>query len=59
MMQNYHLPKIGDHPQERCRDCAEKQRAPGYGNSIQCKLHSCFVRHSHRCDQWHKPGSLF
>ena len=58
-MSNYHLPKIGEHQRERCRDCAEKQRAPGYGNGAQCKLHGVFVRHSHRCDHWHKPGSLF
>jgi hypothetical protein len=56
---NYRLPAFREHSKERCRDCAEKQRAGGIGNAIKCKILAREVRHSHRCDLWHKPGSLF
>ena len=56
---NYGIPKINVHQRERCRDCAEKKRTDGYGISIECKLLGMFVRHSHRCESWHPPGSLF
>lgn len=57
---NYRSPQIGEHHNERCRDCAEKILSSNrVGNNIECKLHQVQVRHSNRCDQWHKPGTLF
>lgn len=58
-MAHYRLPALHDYPKERCRDCQEQRRASVYGNSIGCNLHQVpFVRHSHRCDAWHKRGTL-
>jgi hypothetical protein len=54
---NYHLPSTN--PSERCRDCQEAFKPVGYGNTIGCRLHNVqFVRYSHRCDAWHKRGTL-
>jgi len=56
---NYRIPRLHEHVEERCRDCAEKTRAPEkIGNNIECRLHRMFVRHSHHCDHFHKPGTL-
>lgn len=57
---NYRLPGMFEHTKECCRDCAERRKSPGYGNRIGCALHDVnFVRHSHRCDNFHKKGTLF
>lgn len=57
---NYHMPKLFTFSNERCRDCAEKQRiVGGIGYRLRCKLHQATIRPAYRCDHWHKPGSLF
>lgn len=57
---NYRFPPFGESVDERCRDCAEKMRSHNpIGNAIECKAHLVEVRHSHRCEQWHRPGTLF
>ena len=57
---NYRSPELREHPDERCRDCAEKIKSrDANGNNIECAVHQVQVRHSYRCDQWHKPGTLF
>ncbi len=56
---NYRLPPLGTKDRERCRDCAESRKTEGYGNTIGCRWHQVnFVRHSHRCDNWHAKGTL-
>lgn len=55
---NYHIPSMHELSNERCRDCAEKERANLYGESIRCRWHGIFVRHSHHCDNFHRQGTL-
>lgn len=56
---NYHIPKVFTLNDQRCRNCQEAYKSSKIGNSIGCRLHRvAFVRHSHRCDNWHAMGTL-
>ncbi len=58
---HYQIPPLNQHVASRCRDCAEmlKQKQIIVSNIIKCRLHDEFIRHSHRCDDWHSKGTLF
>lgn len=56
---NYGYPGVRTAQNHRCRNCHERFKSVQYGEQIGCRLHGInFVRHSHRCDNWHATGTL-
>ena len=54
----YGIPPFGKHQNERCRDCQELRKRPGFGNRVVCAIDDRAIRHSHRCDRFHHKGTL-